>query len=98
MSKMISGYYKAMRALEMAKQCKLEIEVFDTAISYLRKHKDIDPGEAFEAALWEWDAFPDDYSRDLQSCLDSIQDLHKEQKRLDDFDKKHRPKNLIDLM
>ena len=34
MSKMISGYYKAMRALEMAKQCKLEIEVFDTAISY----------------------------------------------------------------
>ena len=84
MSKMISGYYKAMRALEMAKQCKLEIEVFDTAISYLRKHKGADVAEAFEAALWDWDAFPDDYSR--------------EQKRLDDFDKKHRPKNLIDLM
>ena len=73
-----------MRALEMAKQCKLEIEVFDTAISYLRKHKGADVAEAFEAALWDWDAFPDDYSR--------------EQKRLDDFDKKHRPKNLIDLM
>ena len=84
MSKMISGYYKAMRALEMAKQCKLEIEVFDTAISYLRKHKDSDVGEAFEAALWDWDAFPDDYSR--------------EQKRLDDFDRKHKPNNLIDLM
>ena len=84
MSKMISGYYKAMRALEMAKRCKLEIEVFDTAISYLRKHKDTDVGDAFEAALWDWDAFPDDYSN--------------EQKRLDAFNEKHPTTNLIDLM
>lgn len=84
MTNITTGYYKAMRALEMAKQCSLEIEVFDTAIKYIRKHKDTEVGEAFEAALWDWDAFPDDYSN--------------EQKRLDDFDKKHKPKNLIDLM
>ena len=48
-------YETAMCSLELAKRYNLQVEVFCTAISYLKKDSKITIAEAFIAAQYDWD-------------------------------------------